>query len=136
MIKVKEFACGSSRLADEQINAFLKEVNGEYIDLKITGVENTFTTQCDYIVLLIYKEKEKETLGETLKDVMEQNKRYRKIIENVELTAQNKGYDDIYNLLVEELEDEDKYGIPVANKITAGTIDVSRIAENEDDAER
>ena len=34
------------------------------------------------------------------------NKRYRSILENVELTAQYKGYDDIYNFLVEELEGE------------------------------
>ena len=40
-------------------------------------------------------------------ELEKQNKHYRKIIENVELTAQNKGYDDIYNFLVEELESEE-----------------------------
>lgn len=56
MIKTKEFYGGGLASVDEQINEFLQEGKRQFIDIKLTGVNNTFTTQCDYVALLIYRE--------------------------------------------------------------------------------
>jgi len=59
MIKTKEFYGGGVARIDEQITEFLQEGKRQLIDIKLIGVNNTFTTQCDYVALLIYREESK-----------------------------------------------------------------------------
>lgn len=53
MIKIKLFFGDE---LEEGINAFLAEGKREYVDVKVFGVNNTYSTQCSYMAALVYKE--------------------------------------------------------------------------------
>lgn len=54
--KTKTFYEDRFNPIDNQINEFLNEDNRILVDVKLTGVNNTFLTQSDLVALLIYKE--------------------------------------------------------------------------------
>lgn len=53
MVKVKQFF---GYELEEEINTFLAEGKREYVDVKVFGVNNDFSTQCSYMAVLVYKE--------------------------------------------------------------------------------
>ena len=55
-VKTKLFYQSSKESMDDQINNFLSENSREYVDVRIAGVDNNFSTQASYMALLVYKE--------------------------------------------------------------------------------
>jgi len=49
---------GGEKPLDDMINEFLAENERSYVDLKLIGVDNTYSTQCSYMAALVYREED------------------------------------------------------------------------------
>ena len=55
MTRTKLFYGNGDKSIDEQINEFLDVKGVTLLDVKFISVDNTYSTQCNYMALLIYR---------------------------------------------------------------------------------